>query len=83
MHVHIHTYIATYMYSESNQLPTISIFLRQAWEYTRATKALFYVVLCPVGPYFSTGLFKPVSLYCDPTFVRSWPGGIGATKLGA
>lgn len=45
-------------------------------------KAILYVLLSPVGPYFKTG-FKPISLYADPSFVRAWPGGAGNTKLGS
>lgn len=45
-------------------------------------KAMLYVLLSPVGPYFKTG-FKPVSLYADPKFVRAWPGGAGNAKLGS
>lgn len=45
-------------------------------------KALLYVILCPVGPYFASG-FKPVSLMADPQYVRSWPGGCGPMKMGA
>nr|CAG4649289.1 EOG090X051P [Scapholeberis mucronata]SVE93585.1 EOG090X051P [Scapholeberis mucronata] len=45
-------------------------------------QALLYVILCPVGPYFSSG-FKPISLMADPQYVRSWPGGCGALKMGA
>lgn len=45
-------------------------------------KAILYVLLSPVGPYFKTG-FKPISLYADPNFVRAWPGGAGNTKLGS
>lgn len=44
--------------------------------------ALLYAILSPVGPYFSTGL-KPVSLLADPKFVRAWPGGCGAMKMGS
>nr|CAG4641653.1 EOG090X051P [Eurycercus lamellatus] len=44
--------------------------------------ALMYVILCPVGSYFASGL-KPVSLMADPQYVRSWPGGCGAAKMGA
>lgn len=47
----------------------------------RAKEALLYVLTGPVGPYFPTGL-KPVSLLADPRFVRSWPGGVGAYKMG-
>jgi len=45
-------------------------------------KALLYVLLSPVGPYFKTG-FKPVKLFADPSLVRAWPGGAGSTKLGS
>nr|SVE75091.1 EOG090X051P [Daphnia dolichocephala] len=45
-------------------------------------QALLYVLLCPVGPYFTSG-FKPISLMADPQYVRSWPGGCGAMKMGA
>ncbi|KAI8325229.1 branched-chain amino acid aminotransferase II [Martensiomyces pterosporus] len=48
----------------------------------RANSALFYVIASPCGPYFPTG-FKAVSLYCDETNVRAWPGGVGNRKLGA
>ena len=45
-------------------------------------KALLYIITCPVGPYFSTGLFSPVSLYANPRYVRSWFGGTGDAKIG-
>ncbi|KAJ2397343.1 branched-chain-amino-acid transaminase bat2 [Coemansia sp. RSA 2603] len=48
----------------------------------RANKAMLYVIASPCGPYFKTG-FKAVSLYCDETNVRAWPGGVGNRKLGA
>ncbi|KAJ2779890.1 branched-chain-amino-acid transaminase bat2 [Coemansia javaensis] len=48
----------------------------------RANSALLYVIMSPCGPYFRTG-FKAVSLYCDETNVRAWPGGVGNRKLGA
>ena len=41
-----------------------------------------YVILSPVGPYFSGG-FKPVSLLADPKYVRAWPGGCGFVKMGS
>jgi len=47
-----------------------------------ANQALLFVLLSPVGPYFSTGL-KPVNLLCDPRYVRAWPGGSGYTKMGS
>ncbi|CAG0900406.1 unnamed protein product [Darwinula stevensoni] len=48
----------------------------------RSERALLYVVLCPVGPYFATGM-KPVSLLADPMYVRAWPGGCGDKKVGS
>jgi len=45
-------------------------------------QALLYAILSPVGPYFSSGL-APVSLLADPKYVRAWPGGCGAMKMGS
>lgn len=45
-------------------------------------QALLYVILAPVGPYYSTGI-KPVSLLADPKYVRAWPGGCGDKKMGS
>eukprot|EP00474_Spongospora_subterranea_P005765 CRZ06223.1 hypothetical protein [Spongospora subterranea] len=42
----------------------------------------FYIIMCPVGPYYATG-FKAVSLYADHENVRAWPGGAGAFKIGS
>ena len=42
-----------------------------------------FVILCPVGPYFATGGFNPVSLVADPSVVRAWDGGSGNFKMGA
>jgi len=47
------------------------------------TKAKCFVILCPVGPYFSTGGFNPVSLHADPTVVRAFEGGSGNYKMGS
>ena len=47
-----------------------------------SNEAKLFVILCPVGPYYSTG-FKPVNLLCDPSYVRAWPGGCGFTKMGS
>jgi branched-chain amino acid aminotransferase len=44
--------------------------------------ALLYCITSPVGPYFTTGTFNPVSLYADPAFIRAWPGGVGESKMG-
>ncbi|XP_071830336.1 branched-chain-amino-acid aminotransferase, cytosolic-like isoform X1 [Apostichopus japonicus] len=47
------------------------------------SRALLFVILCPVGPYFKTGTFSPVSLYADTVNVRAWKGGVGNFKLGS
>uniref|UniRef100_A0A3P8TXA2 Branched-chain-amino-acid aminotransferase, mitochondrial n=1 Tax=Amphiprion percula TaxID=161767 RepID=A0A3P8TXA2_AMPPE len=49
---------------------------------SRAGKAMIFVIVSPVGPYFATGSFNPVSLLADPAFVRAWQGGVGAYKMG-
>lgn len=49
----------------------------------RSGSALLYCILCPVGSYFATGTFNPVSLMADPRFVRASRGGFGAYKLGS
>ncbi|CAJ0947265.1 unnamed protein product, partial [Mesorhabditis belari] len=43
--------------------------------------AKLFVIGGPVGPYYATG-FKPVSLLADSRFVRAFPGGVGAYKMG-
>ncbi|CAL1278523.1 unnamed protein product [Larinioides sclopetarius] len=48
-----------------------------------AKSTLLYVVTCPSGPYFKSGLTQPVSLLADPKYVRACPGGAGAYKLAA
>ncbi|KAM4820429.1 branched-chain-amino-acid aminotransferase, cytosolic [Thomomys bottae] len=45
-------------------------------------KALLFVILSPVGPYFSSGTFNPVSLWANPKYVRAWEGGTGDYKIG-
>ena len=37
--------------------------------------ALLYVIACPVGPYFPTGM-KAVELEATDYAVRAWPGGV-------
>lgn len=44
--------------------------------------AMLFVITGPVGPYFATGSFNPISLLADPSFVRAWPGGVGDCKAG-
>ncbi|XP_028914582.1 branched-chain-amino-acid aminotransferase, cytosolic isoform X1 [Ornithorhynchus anatinus] len=48
----------------------------------KPTKALLFVILCPVGPYFASGSFNPVSLWANPKYVRAWKGGTGDCKMG-
>lgn len=48
----------------------------------KPTKALIFVILSPVGPYFSSGTFNPVSLWANPKYVRAWKGGTGDCKMG-
>ncbi|NIM17220.1 MAG: branched-chain amino acid aminotransferase [Candidatus Aminicenantes bacterium] len=42
---------------------------------------LFFVITCPVGPYYSTG-FDPVSLCVCKTYSRAGSGGTGDAKAG-
>jgi len=44
--------------------------------------AMLFVITGPVGSYYDTGSFQPISLLADPSFVRAWPGGIGDCKAG-
>ncbi|CCE62170.1 hypothetical protein TPHA_0C00130 [Tetrapisispora phaffii CBS 4417] len=46
------------------------------------TKAMIFVILSPVGPYYKTG-FKAVKLEATDYATRAWPGGCGDKKLGA
>ncbi|KAK9400158.1 branched-chain-amino-acid aminotransferase cytosolic [Crotalus adamanteus] len=48
----------------------------------KPSRAILYVILSPVGPYFSSGTFNPISLWADPKYVRAWKGGTGDCKLG-
>lgn len=41
----------------------------------------FYVILSPVGAYYSAG-FKPVSIMVEDKYVRAVPGGTGDAKTG-
>eukprot|EP01092_Planopodium_desertum_P011521 TRINITY_DN5248_c0_g1_i1.p1 TRINITY_DN5248_c0_g1~~TRINITY_DN5248_c0_g1_i1.p1 ORF type:complete len:406 (+),score=49.98 TRINITY_DN5248_c0_g1_i1:41-1258(+) len=43
--------------------------------------SMIFVLLSPVGPYYPEG-FKPVKLLADEKYVRAWPGGTGAFKVG-
>lgn len=46
-----------------------------------ANKCKFFVITCPVGPYYPSG-FKPIKLLADDKNVRAWPGGCGNSKVG-
>ncbi|XP_072777682.1 branched-chain-amino-acid aminotransferase, mitochondrial isoform X1 [Taeniopygia guttata] len=68
--------------------PRSSLYIRPTFIGTEPTlgvappgRALLFVLLCPVGPYFPGG-FGPVRLLADPRHVRAWPGGAGHCKLG-
>ncbi len=60
----------------------ISIIFQSTLGVKAPAKASLFVIAGPVGPYFQTGTFSPVSLLADPRFVRAWPGGIGECKAG-
>jgi branched-chain amino acid aminotransferase len=47
-----------------------------------AQQYLFFVIACPVGPYYAEG-FKPVSIWVEQEHVRAAPGGLGSAKVGA
>jgi branched-chain amino acid aminotransferase len=47
-----------------------------------ATRALFFVIACPVGPYFANG-FAPIRVLAESNYCRAWPGGTGASKVGS
>jgi len=47
-----------------------------------AQQYLFFVIGCPVGPYYSEG-FKPVSIWVEQEYVRAAQGGLGSAKVGA
>ncbi|CAJ0566650.1 unnamed protein product, partial [Mesorhabditis spiculigera] len=46
-----------------------------------SSEAKLFVIGGPVGPYYATG-FKPVSLLADSRYIRAFPGGVGAFKMG-
>ncbi|XP_041820249.1 branched-chain-amino-acid aminotransferase, cytosolic [Chelmon rostratus] len=47
----------------------------------KPTRALLYVIMCPVGPYFNTEA-EALSLWADPKYTRAWKGGTGDCKMG-
>ena len=44
-----------------------------------STEYLFFIILCPVGPYYSEG-FNPVRILVEEKYVRAAPGGVGEAK---
>ena len=46
-----------------------------------SSKYLFYIILSPVGPYYSQG-FNPVKIMVSEKYVRAVPGGVGFAKTG-
>jgi branched-chain amino acid aminotransferase len=68
--------LGTSLYIRPTEIATESVLgLRSSKEY------LFFVILSPVGPYFSEG-FKPIKIYVEPNYVRAVKGGIGESKTG-
>jgi len=46
-----------------------------------SSDALFFIMGCPVGPYFKDG-FAPVKILAESNYRRAWPGGTGDAKVG-
>ena len=46
-----------------------------------SSKYLFYIILSPVGPYYSQG-FNPVKIMVSDKYVSAVPGGVGFAKTG-
>ncbi|RUP44440.1 aminotransferase [Jimgerdemannia flammicorona] len=83
--------IKNYVKTESRWIPSergYSLYLRPTMIGTQeylgvnpSNRALLFVIASPVGPYYKTG-FKAVSLYATTEYVRAWPNGTGANKVG-
>ncbi|KAL7882426.1 hypothetical protein SRHO_G00000840 [Serrasalmus rhombeus] len=70
------------------QSDSASLYIRPTYVGTESSlgvkkpmQALLFVILSPVGSYFSTGT-KPVSLWADSKYIRAWRGGTGDCKMG-
>nr|MDO8086936.1 branched-chain amino acid aminotransferase [Candidatus Sigynarchaeum springense] len=68
--------------------PMTSLYIRPTYIGTKpilgvqpSTEYLFYIILSPVGAYYSTG-FNPVKILVEENYVRAAPGGVGFTKAG-
>ncbi|GAA5859040.1 hypothetical protein JCM8547_003979 [Rhodosporidiobolus lusitaniae] len=89
---HLTTLLKKLVEVDSKWVPTdpgTSLYIRPTMIGTQAglgvgasTDVLLFVIMSPVGPYYSTG-FKPVKLYATTKDVRAWPGGTGGYKLGS
>ncbi|GAA6038396.1 hypothetical protein JCM8097_007628 [Rhodosporidiobolus ruineniae] len=89
---HLTTLLKKLVEIDSKWVPTdpgTSLYIRPTMIGTQAglgvgasTDVLLFVIMSPVGPYYSTG-FKPVKLYATTKDVRAWPGGTGGYKLGS
>ncbi len=75
-HHWVPTVFGSALYIRPTEIATeAAIGLRSSKEY------LFYVILSPVGPYFSEG-FKPISIFVEPEYIRAVKGGTGEAKTG-
>ena len=84
-------FVEQFIMAEERWIPPVSEFsyyirpLHIATEATLGIKKSFKSKLLimggPVGPYYPTG-FKPVSLSCTESTIRSAPKGTGAFKIG-
>jgi branched-chain amino acid aminotransferase len=46
-----------------------------------AREYIFFIILCPVGPYYKEGL-NPIKIYAEDIYVRAAIGGLGEAKTG-
>ncbi|NHJ47715.1 MAG: branched-chain amino acid aminotransferase [Asgard group archaeon] len=68
--------LGTSLYIRPTEIATeTALGLRSSKEY------YFFVILSPVGPYFTEG-FRPIKIYVEPNYVRAVKGGIGESKTG-
>jgi branched-chain amino acid aminotransferase len=67
-------------------LPGTSLYIRPTMIATEAALGLhaatsyrFFILCCPVGPYYPEG-FKPTKIYVEEQYVRAVQGGVGEAK---
>lgn len=85
------TAIAQLVELEHEWVPNVdgaSLYIRPAMIATEAALGvhasnsyLHFVIVCPVGAYFSAG-FSPISVFISDAYRRAVKGGVGATKTG-